>query len=338
MSRDISRIGIVLVVLFLVVAAFPARAHVALGEAGHTPAQPVAAAYGNVPLLFIENRGQVNEAVRYYLPGGDRTIYLTDSAIWVTLREAPPATAGQRERVPRLAGGWGGEEGAATSAGRAVTLKISFPGANPDARLEPLEALETRVSYFIGNDPAKWRTDVPVWSGVRYVNLYPGIDLEVSGRGGVWAWQVRARPEADVSGVQLRVEGAEGLAVEGEQLRVTTALGTFRLPLLMLDGAAVPPAVVEGKVVRAPFAAPGAGAAAIPAAQSSNLLYATFLGGADNDWGWGIALDGAGNAYVTGETDSTNFPTTPGAYRPCHNGGYEDAFVVKVNASGSGLV
>ncbi|MEI2688932.1 MAG: SBBP repeat-containing protein [Anaerolineae bacterium] len=55
------------------------------------------------------------------------------------------------------------------------------------------------------------------------------------------------------------------------------------------------------------------------------------------DWGYAIALDGAGNAYVTGETWSSNFPTTPGAFDTSHNGN-SDAFVVKLNPAGSGLV
>ncbi len=62
----------------------------------------------------------------------------------------------------------------------------------------------------------------------------------------------------------------------------------------------------------------------------STLAYATYLGGSDNDAGYGIALDGAGSAYVMGPTHSTDFPTTPEAFDRSHNGGYSDAFVVKL--------
>jgi hypothetical protein len=63
-------------------------------------------------------------------------------------------------------------------------------------------------------------------------------------------------------------------------------------------------------------------------AAGSALLYSTYLGGTANDDGVGIALDPAGNAYVTGQTGSTNFPTTPGAFQPSFSGG-GDAFVAK---------
>jgi murein DD-endopeptidase MepM/ murein hydrolase activator NlpD len=72
-------------------------------------------------------------------------------------------------------------------------------------------------------------------------------------------------------------------------------------------------------------------------AAGSELSYATFLGGGMSDWGDDIAIDSSGAAYVTGETVSFDFPTTPGAFDTSYNGGYDDAFVVKLNASGTAL-
>ena len=54
----------------------------------------------------------------------------------------------------------------------------------------------------------------------------------------------------------------------------------------------------------------------------SGLVYATFLGGSGDDYGYGIAVDGAGSAYVTGIYQLHDFPTTPGAFDTSHNGGY----------------
>jgi hypothetical protein len=68
------------------------------------------------------------------------------------------------------------------------------------------------------------------------------------------------------------------------------------------------------------------------------LVYSTYLGGGSSDIGKGIAVDGSGNAYLTGYTDSsTDFPTTPGAFNTSYNG-YQDVFVTKLNASGTALV
>ena len=72
-------------------------------------------------------------------------------------------------------------------------------------------------------------------------------------------------------------------------------------------------------------------------AAGSALVYSTYLGGSGTDAGQGIAVDGAGNAYVTGYTSSTNFPTANPLQASNGGGGY-DAFVTKLNAAGSALV
>jgi hypothetical protein len=72
-------------------------------------------------------------------------------------------------------------------------------------------------------------------------------------------------------------------------------------------------------------------------AAGSALLYSTYLGGSGYDNGSGIAVDASGNAYVTGGTSSSDFPTTPGAFQATY-GGNGDAFVSKLNASGSALL
>lgn len=72
-------------------------------------------------------------------------------------------------------------------------------------------------------------------------------------------------------------------------------------------------------------------------AAGTALVYSAFLGGSGGDLGSGIAIDAVGNAYIAGETDSTDFPVTPGAYQTTF-GGYSDAFVAKLNATGSSLI
>ncbi|MEE8177820.1 MAG: SBBP repeat-containing protein, partial [Acidobacteriota bacterium] len=72
-------------------------------------------------------------------------------------------------------------------------------------------------------------------------------------------------------------------------------------------------------------------------ASGDALVYSTYLGGSDLDHAWGITVDSSGNAYVAGDTHSANFPTA-NSFQPAFGGGTEDAFVTKLNASGSALV
>jgi len=72
-------------------------------------------------------------------------------------------------------------------------------------------------------------------------------------------------------------------------------------------------------------------------ASGSGLVYSTYIGGSSSDLGWDIAVDGSGNAYVTGRTWSTDYDVTPGAFQTTYGGGSE-VIVTKLNASGNGLV
>jgi hypothetical protein len=68
----------------------------------------------------------------------------------------------------------------------------------------------------------------------------------------------------------------------------------------------------------------------------SQLEYGSYLGGSGKDRAYAVALDGAGNVYMAGNTDSTDFPTTPGAFDDSYNGGTSDAFISKIDTVGSG--
>jgi hypothetical protein len=315
----------------------------------------VSAALRSAPLMFIENVGQFpapaggtgDQHTRFQVRGDNATLSLADDGLWVTVAKGVnPSTALRQFRYASLLNPGGSGQGSGHR------LKLSFIGANPHPRLEPFDRLDTHVSYFIGSDPAKWRADVPVWGGVRYVDLYPGVDLEVMGDGGRWAWQLvcRSNCQFDLQKVALRVEGVDALTLDGDVLRLTTTLGEYTLPLLQVVGAAdanLASPTITGDRVALPFASatctepsrsipnPQLVLSPVEVSGASDLLYSTFLGGSDEDHGFDIALDGAGNAYVTGDTESSDFPTTVGAFDTSYNGG--DAFVVKLNAAGTGL-
>src|SRR5205823_6090844 len=111
------------------------------------------------------------------------TIFLTDDALWLTvLQPEPPKAPHDHSESLRVPGAEPPRQG--------VHLKFSFPGANPHARLEPFQHLDTHVSYYFGNDPKQWHTNVPVWGGVRYVDFYPGLDLEITSEAGQWLWRL----------------------------------------------------------------------------------------------------------------------------------------------------
>ena len=310
------------------------------GEVASSPGQVKPPRPGSV--MFIENVGQFPEGARFQVWGGSHTVWLTDEAIWIVVWERKSSSVTRsplalREGMRLRMKGEGGES-------EGVALKLSFPGSNPHLQLEPFDRLDIVISYFLGNDPGKWRTHVPVWGGVRYKDLYPGVDLVLAGEGGRWTWRLLVRNrQFPLSDVRLRVEGAEELRVEGNCLLIATAVGEFAFPLLDVvgpDGRQIPGQApkVRDKDVLAPFAVgsspPPSHGGDVRTTTVSSLAYSTFFGGSGDDVNYSIITDAGGSAYFIGATKSLDFPTTPGAFDPTHNA-YYDAFVAKLNPAGS---
>ncbi|MEZ4769005.1 MAG: SBBP repeat-containing protein, partial [Caldilineales bacterium] len=293
-------------------------------------------------LLFIENMGQWPAGAGFQIWGGPGAMWLADNAIWITLVEyAPTPEISNQDWSQR----WTTPGHAESAAAAGVNLKISFVGANRQAVLEPLAARETHVSYFLGADPAGWRPDVPVYGGVRYKDLYPGVDLILGdGQPGWMPWSLEQYAGADMNSIRLRIEGVDNMILDGRLLHIETGAGPLTLPLpaagfsyqvlgtdteghsLVFDVApdvTGDPPMTDG-VRRGPDDNP------------TDLIYSTFLGGSSTEESYAVALDDMGSAFVAGTTLSYDFPTTPGAFDPYHNG-YWDNFVAKVNPDGSAL-
>ncbi len=323
-----------------------------MGQAGEQQMSPSAdnedtptpdAEFASNPVMFIENRGQWNDDARFQVWGGPAaTTWLAEDAIWLTVLEP-------EEETPEVdaAGVQSRHRADNPSPRRGVNIKLSFAGANRQPRMETIDPLDTTISFFYGNDPDQWQPDVPVWGGVRYVDLYPGVDLELTGEDGQLALRLAARTDADLSAVRLRVEGVDAVTVDDDYLRLTTPAGEIDFPLLQateyLDKTTVQSRGAQQFEVSTPFVAPASkthSPGTFPYASSDahiTLAFSTFLGGTINDSRSAMAVGHAGNPYVAGETWSEDFPVTPGAFATSKQHSV-DLFVAKMDQLGSALV
>lgn len=339
-TRVLITLGVLLIVALAVIvsAAASSAAPVVAGEA-------VVGPEAGGGLMFVENKGQFDPQVLFQAQAANGALWVTNDGLWVTITESQREPEGAGAPETALAERMAQVERQTPG----VALKLSFVGANPQVVVEPFGLLETQMSYFLGNDPEQWVSGAPVWAEVRFVDLYPGIDLELSGQGGQLAPKLVVRDAAALGQVRMRVEGADAVSAMGGQMVIDTGLGPAALPLPRVEGMAPEALPVvempEGGLfeMAAPFVAPVAEAQGVDAgtvepfaedaaaAVPTTLVFSTYHGGSQGDSVSDIDVDSSGNAYVTGTTNSTNFPKKTG-YDLVLNG--RDAFVSKYSPSG----
>jgi len=305
---------------------------------------PVVANYGKLPLRFEVNRGQADQQVKFLSRGQGYSLFLTPTEAVLQLRNAdfglrnanrPGFETGVRN--PQLA--------------RPVTLRMRLVGANPNAKAQGVDQLPGKSNYFIGNDPSKWRTNVPTYGKVEYRDVYPGVDLVYYGNGRQLEHDFVVAPGVDPRQIRFAVQGADKVELDAQGdlvLRAGNGDVHLRKPVVYQDVHGARQEVSGSYVLGTPhsaFRTPHSVEVAFQVDAYDHtralvidpvLVYSTYLGGSGDDRAFGIAVDSSGNAYITGYTESTNFPTATALQASV--GGPYDAFVAKLNAAGSALI
>jgi hypothetical protein len=185
----------------------------------------------------------------------------------------------------------------ATGSGKGSAVRMAFVGADGNARVTGEQMQERRSHYLIGRDASRWHRDVPHFGQVRYSQIYPGIDYVFHANSGQLEYDFHVAPGA-----------METVGVAGTRMAFVAKLNQA----------------------------------------GTSIAYATYLTGTTFEFegnpptqqyteGYGIAVDGTGHAYVTGETLSTDFPVTPGAFRTTSGGG-SGGYAVKLTRDGKALI
>ncbi len=166
----------------------------------------VAKSYGKLPLIFEANQGQADDRVKFLSRGLGYTLFLTPSEAVLVLRndETGPSPV-SREAA-------GGQEQPGDT--RTAVLRMQLVGSDPNHGIAGLNALAGKSHYLIGNDPERWRTNIPHYGKVRYEGVYPGIDLVFYGKQRLLEYDFVVAPGADPGAIQLGLEGAERIEVD----------------------------------------------------------------------------------------------------------------------------
>jgi roadblock/LC7 domain-containing protein len=286
---------------------------------------------------FVENQGQLTDGVAFYtaLPG---------SSVFVT----PGGTIGYvLSRKTELA---------EKSRGMSLVLTEKVMGSRSSS-VSGKDPVGTRINYFKGNDPSKWRRGIPAYSVLSLGETVKGVETRLRIRGNAVEKLFVVAPGADPRAISLAVAGAQETRLrENGDLELETALGpvVFTKPVAyqVVDGTRVfvPAAYMlplhedggrPGTASAGEESAPGTAlhlySFALGPYDTSRelivdpLLGSTYLGGQEDENAYAAAVDQAGNLYVGGFTWSSDFPVTPGTYQQTRSGS-ADAFIARVSS------
>jgi hypothetical protein len=297
-------------------------------------------AYGKLPLSFEENVGQTAQEVRFVSHGTGYGLFLTSQEAVISLQQSMAMNLSPLHRTAYFRA-----LRKSRQAGRMTVLRMRLEGANPAAQIAGIDRLPGKVNYFIGNDPKNWRTDVPSYARVKYAGIYPGVDLVFYGNQRRLEYDFVVAPGADPKVIELSLKGAQKLRVNSNGDLVLSVSGgqvALQRPLIYqnVNGGR---REIQGRYVlagdrRVTFAVASYDRSA-PLIIDPVLNYSTYLGGSaspNGDSASSIAVDSLGDAFVTGTTFSTTFPSTPGGFGAGNVLGV--AFVTEINPIGTALL
>ncbi len=280
-------------------------------------AEPGVLDLSGMPLAFIANEGQTDPDVAYHVSSSGGSLFFTPREVVFTL----PMTQEN-----------------------AYVVRMDFIGADT-AAIRGFNKQAGIVNYFIGNDPAEWRTHIATYGGVHYDNLYPGIDLRFEGTYGSLKGTYTVMPFANPSLIRWQYTNAEQVTLDPESgdLRIALYDDAEFGARTLAELAPIAWQDVNGErvAVDVRYALNDADEIAFelgaydphyPLIIDPEIQYSTYIGGNEDDLGYDVALDNAGNAYLTGVTQSLTFPRSAGAIQTTLRGG-TDAFVTKLNVS-----
>lgn len=285
--------------------------------------------YSKLPLTFEVNQGQSDPQVKFLSRGRGYNLFLTPTEAVLALHAAQQSAANTKLTT------------------KSAVLRMQLVGANSTPQIAGVKE-SGKVNYLIGKDSHQWHTNVPTYAQVRYQGVYPGVDMVYYGNQQQLEYDFIVAPQADPKAITLNFQGMDKLEVNAQgDLVLQTGKEAVHLhkPVVYQQVNGVRRKIASRYLLK------GKGQVGFQiAAYDTNqplvidpvLSYSTFLGGTSDEFGVGIAVDSAGQAYVTGRTTSIDFPIKNAFQVKLGDTGATsvigDAFVTKLNAAGNGFI
>jgi hypothetical protein len=296
-------------------------------------------------IVFTENGGQWNEKAIFKADAGGATIWFCkDEVVYQFSKftsDNQPAKSPKDSIFPR---GVPSPFDGSTYSRESMVLRAKLIGANLNSEIIGENRLSYNCNYFYGNDPSKWSRNVPNYSVITYQNIWPGVDLRYYSTGRILKYDFIVFPGTDLTQIQIRYEGADSMQInENGSLVSQTCIGRINenKPYIYQD--------ISGKRCEIQgryriidkntftFQFNSYYDPSYPIVIDPELEHSTLFGNSGDEIGKSVIVDTNGDIYITGWTNSVDFPADSG-YQPDYGGGYNDAFVIKLNNSMDSLI
>ncbi len=294
---------------------------------------------------FVENKGQTHPNVAYEAGLPEGKIFLENNRWTFHFVDHPAAhihahTAGTDEHKHEH-GEHDHQEHKNRIRGHAY--HINFVGANPEPSLEPHQRAEHYHNYFRGNDPSKWVGHVPLYSQVKYCELYENIDLDVYSQGISFKYDFIVHPEGNPQDIMMLYEGVDKVFLKDKDLFIQTSvneLTELRPYAYQIIGGKKKKVKCEFNLVgnRLTFDFPRGYDKEHTLIIDPQLIFSSYSGASADNWGYTATYDLQGNLYGGGISYDTGYPIESGSYDGTFNGGNCDIAISKFNPTGSALI
>lgn len=206
-------------------------------------------------------------------------------------------------------------------------------------------------NYYLGNDPERWRSNVPVYKAIAYKDVYPGTDINFYTSHSSLKYDIVLAPQAEPDRVRLKYDGLDDISLKKGSLQLRTSVGTIieQRPYAYQDKDGKRSVVdcdyvLQGNVLSFDF--PNGYDKALPLVIDPQIVFASLTGSTADNWGFSATYDGQGNLYAGGIARGANYPTSLGAVQGTYGGGDAnsslgidcDIAISKFNAVGNALL
>ncbi|WNJ18573.1 PKD domain-containing protein [Pontibacter sp. G13] len=302
---------------------------------------------GNSHLRFIENQGQWEAHIQYLARLNQGAVFFEDNRITFHLTEDPLLDRHNHDHSQGFGHVHTHELPEPDSSIMQMhhAFQISFPGSNPQPQITTDLKDDTYFNYFVGNNPAKWASKVPLYEVIQYQELYPGIDMRWFGAGNEMKYEFWLDQGVSPAVIEVQYSGLNDLRLEQGQLILETALGELKelAPLAwQISARGNIPVACEFRLKRGKihFHFPDGIDPNLPLVIDPTMVFSTYTGSTSDNWGFTATYDPAGNAYAGGIQygSGTGYPLSLGAFQTVYVGGTSEVTISKFNANGTQLL